>query len=39
MRRGFSIASGRAYPTDVVTLAIEALYRLVNNFNEIQNFI
>lgn len=27
MGRGFSTASGRTYPTDVVTLAMEALYR------------
>ncbi|CAF4303386.1 unnamed protein product [Rotaria socialis] len=27
MQRGFSTASGRVFPTDAVTLAIEALYR------------
>ncbi|CAF2463636.1 unnamed protein product [Rotaria sp. Silwood2] len=27
MQRGFSTTSGRTYPTDAVTLAIEALYR------------
>ena len=29
-QRGFSTASGRAYPTDVVTLTVEALYRQVS---------
>jgi hypothetical protein len=30
--RGFSTTSGRTYPTDVVMLTIEALYRQVTNF-------
>lgn len=29
VQRGFQTASGRAYPTDVVMLAIEGLYRQV----------
>jgi hypothetical protein len=29
-QRGFSTTSGRAFPTDVVMLAIESLYRQVN---------
>ena len=30
-QRGFTTTSGRNYPTDVVMLAIEALYRQVND--------
>lgn len=30
-QRGFTTTSGRTYPTDVVMLAIEALYRQVDN--------
>ena len=30
-QRGFATTSGRAYPTDVVMLTIEALYRQVIN--------
>ena len=32
-QRGFTTASGRGYPTDVVTLAAEALYRQVNKIS------
>ncbi len=34
--RGFSTTSGRTYPTDVVMLTIEALYRQVTNFYQKQ---
>ena len=30
-QRGFSTSTGRAYPGDVVTLAVEALYRQVSD--------
>ncbi len=35
-QRGFSTASGRTYPTDVVMLTIEALYRQVNKSDQIE---
>jgi hypothetical protein len=31
-QRGFSTATGRTYPADVVMLTIEALYRQVKKF-------
>jgi hypothetical protein len=31
-QRGFSTSSGRTFPTDVVMLAIEGLFRQVNIF-------
>ncbi len=31
-QRGFSTTSGRTYPTDVVMLTVEALYRQVKKF-------
>ena len=36
-KRGFSTTSGRAFPTDVVMLAIEGLYRQVNNHISIKS--
>ena len=32
LKRGFKTASGRTYPTDVIMLAIEGLYRQVHIF-------
>jgi hypothetical protein len=37
-QRGFSTTSGRTYPTDVVMLTIEALYRQVNKFDQVEIF-
>jgi hypothetical protein len=33
VQRGFSTSSGRAYPTDVTMLAVEALYRQVRQIS------
>lgn len=42
IQRGFNTTSGRAYPTDVVMLAIEGLYRqvrlMISEWNKINNF-
>jgi hypothetical protein len=36
IQRGFSTSNGRAYPTDVIMLTIEALYRQVNHRQTIE---
>ena len=38
-QRGFSTSTGRAYPTDVVMLVIEALYRQVEEFLNQKNVL